>query len=192
MRPSSHVSDDRLVEVCLELNPTEQEQAHFAACERCQARRLRLVSMFGETRQAAEAEADAIFTPERLAAQQARILQRIEQDGRPARVIAFPATQAGEQRPLRNRPAARWIAAAAAAGLAVGLLAGHLAHDLPSFGRPARPTIVSTSAARPVAQPTLRAVNASMNEEEFLGEIENALARPTAASLQILNDLTPQ
>ena len=36
-------------------------------------------------------EADAAFPAERLARQRARILQRVDQDGRPARVIAFPA-----------------------------------------------------------------------------------------------------
>jgi len=39
--------------------------------------------------------------------QQARILQRIVQDGRPARVIAFPAAPAPEVRMFRARPAVR-------------------------------------------------------------------------------------
>jgi hypothetical protein len=192
MTRREHVSDDRLIELCVELPPTAAEDAHFQQCEECSARRGRLELLLRGVSEAATIEADAAFPPERLAAQHARILQRIEQDGRPARVIAFPATQPAEQRPLRNRPAARWIAAAAAAGLAVGLLAGHLAHDLPSFGRPARPTMVGTTAARPAAQPALRAVAASMNDEEFLGEIENALDRSAFSTLQVLNDLTPQ
>src|SRR5688500_4344009 len=88
-------------------------------------------------------EADAVFTSERLARQQAKILQRLEQDGRPARVIAFPG-HGQDPSATRARPATRWIAAAAAAGVVVGLLAGHLAHDIP--GRIAAPAV---AVARP-------------------------------------------
>jgi hypothetical protein len=195
MRPSSHVSDDRLVEVCLERSQTEHEAAHFAACERCRLRRTRLQSMFSEVSDAAHADTDEIFTPERLAAQQARILQRIEQDGRPARVISFPAAPATEARPLRTRPAARWIAGAAAAGLAIGLFAGHLVHDLPTMDRAVRPSLIGTTARSSgalITRPEGQVVNASFNDEEFLGEIENALAGPHLDALRPLNDLTPQ
>jgi anti-sigma factor RsiW len=194
MRPSSHVSDDRLVEVCLERAFTSPEAAHLSACEQCRTRHSRLEAMFREMSHAADAEADAIFTPERLASQQARILQRIEQDGRPARVIAFPAASAQEYRPLRTRPATRWIAGAAAAGLAIGLLAGHLVHDLPGLDRPTRPTLVSTNArsTSAPARPTAEVVNASFNDEEFLDEIETALDGPQLTVLRPLNDLTPQ
>jgi hypothetical protein len=195
MRPSTHVSDDRLVEVCLEQTPTEPEAAHLAACNRCRARRSRLEAMFLEIDHAADVEVDEIFTPERLASQQARILQRIEQDGRPARVIAFPAAPAPEPRPLRTRPAARWIAGAAAAGLTIGLLAGELVHDLPILGRPSRPALVSTSArgtSSPTSRPPAEIVNASFNDEEFLGEIETAIDGPHVPALRPLNDLTPR
>jgi len=187
----AHVSDDRLVEICFDGALTSAEDAHVAGCDECRARRSRLELLLREVNAAARIEADAAFPLERLAAQHARILQRIEQDGRPARVIAFPASQSPEMRPLRTRPAARWIAGAAAAGLAVGLLAGHLAHDLPQFGRPSRNTVISSSARQDV-QPALRAVNASLNDEEFLGEIENALDGPRLTVLRPLNDFTPQ
>jgi len=194
MRHHPHLSDDGLVEVCLDLRaPTTSEAAHLAECQRCRARRSRLELMFREVADAAVAEADAAFPADRLAAQQARILHRIEQDGRPARVLAFPASLAADARPLRTRPAARWIAAAAAAGLAIGLLAGHLAHDLPTIGRPARPPVVRSAAARPAPQPAVRAVtNAALSDEEFLGEIDRALDGPQLAVLRALNDLTPQ
>jgi hypothetical protein len=189
------VSDDRLVEVCLEDTATELETAHLAACDRCRTRRSRLDGMLREMRHAANAEADEIFTPERLASQQSRILQRIEQDGRPARVIAFPATPAPELRPLRARPAARWIAGAAAAGLAIGLVTGLLMHDFPTFGRPGRPALVSTSAdgtGVPASRATAQVVNASVSDEEFLVEVESALDGPHVSVLRALNDLTPR
>ena len=62
------------------------------------------------------AEADAAFSDERLAKQRARILQRLEQEGRPGRVITFPAAHT-QRPPLRARPGMRWVAGAAAAGL---------------------------------------------------------------------------
>jgi hypothetical protein len=192
MARSAHLSDERLVELCVDRLTTPAEDAHFARCDACTGRRSRLEDLFRDMFDGAVSEADAAFPQERLAAQQARILQRIEQHGRPARVLAFPASELPELRSLRARPAARWIAGAAAAGLAIGLLLGHLAHDLPTLGRPSRTAIVGSSASRPAGQPTLRTATASVNDEEFLGEIENALNGPTLVALRPLNDLTPQ
>ncbi len=189
MQRRSHLSDDRLVEVCLSGTPTTAEEAHFTRCGDCEARRSQLERLLREVDDHASAASDAAFPEDRLAAQRTRILHRIEQDGRPARVITFPAAQSGE-RPLRTRPAGRWIAAAAAAGLAVGLLAGHLAHDLEA--PPARSPVMRTAATRPRSQPTMRAVNASLNDEQLLGEIDAALDGPRLAILRPLNDLTPR
>ena len=133
-------------------------------------------------------EADAVFTPERLARQQAKILQRLGQDGRPARVIAFPG-HGQDPFALRTRPATRWIAVAAAAGLVVGLLAGHLAHDIP--GRVAAPAV---AVARPTDAPqaSLRAVATTFSEDEFLGQVELAADNVGGSSLRPLHDATPR
>lgn len=196
MRPLSHVSDDRLIEIFVERSPADHEMSHLSVCDSCRARRARLEAMLRDIETAADAEVDEIFTPERLASQQARILQRIDQDGRPARVIAFPAAPSQEARPLRTRPAGRWIAGAAAAGLALGLLAGQLMRDLPTFDGPSGPALVSTpgrsAADTPAPLQTAGIVNASFNDEEFLTEIESALDGPHVAVLQPLNDLTPR
>ena len=191
IKRGAHVSDERLVELCVDRTSTPGEDAHFVRCDACAGRRSRLELLLREMHDAATSEADAAFPEDRLATQRARILQRIEQNGRPARVIAFPAAEPSDLRPLRARPAARWIAGAAAAGLAMGLLLGHLSHDLPTFGRPSRTAIVGT-ASRPASQPALRVVNASANDEEFLGEIETAVHGPRLIALRPLNDLTPQ
>jgi len=192
MGRQAHLSDDRLVEVCFEASITPGEEAHIAACDECRTRRARLESMLSDVSDAAAAEADEIFTAEKLATQHARILQRIEQDGRPARVINFPAASAADMRPLRARPASRWIAAAAAAGLAIGLLAGHLAHDLPTFGRPTRTPVARSTTPAVAVQHSVRAVNAVHSDEEFLGELETALDGPQLAVLRPLNELTPR
>jgi hypothetical protein len=191
IRRGTHVSDERLIEVCVDRAATPGEESHFAQCDACASRRSRLEVLLHDMVDAAVSQADAAFPSERLAAQHARILQRIEHDGRPARVIAFPAAQPADARPLRNRPAARWIAGAAAAGLAIGLLAEHFTHDLRTFSRAARTTVART-VSRPSTGATLRAVNASVTDEEFLGEVENALHGPRLISLRPLNDLTPQ
>lgn len=192
MARTAHLSDDRLVEVCVDRLTTPAEDAHLAQCDTCTGRRSRLEHAFRDLFDVAIAEADAAFPTERLATQRARVLQRIELHGRPARVLAFPVSELPELRSLRARPAARWIAGAAAAGLAMGLLLGHLAHDLPTFGR-TPPSVVSSSTASPPAkQATLRAVNTTANDEEFLGEIENAVSGPRLIALRPLNDLTPQ
>ena len=192
MRAHTHLSDDRLVEVCFDDVVTAVEEAHFAACEACRQRRARLERMLRDVSDAGAAETDDVFTPEKLVAQHARILHRIEQDGRPARVISFPAASATELRPLPARPAGRWIAGAAAAGLAIGVLTGYLSHDLSTFGRPARSPMARAANALAPTQHTVRAVNASRNDEEFLGELESALDGPQLAVLRPLNDLTPR
>lgn len=194
MRRSSHLSDDRLVEVCFDSALSDHEVAHLDACDGCAVRRSRLELLLREVGDAAVSEADAAFPDDRLAAQHARILQRVEHDGRPARVIAFPAAAAAaEIRPLRARPAGRWVAGAAAAGLAIGLLAGHLAHDLPTNGRPARVTDTQVPMAQTVgATPAMRTTTVALSDEEILGQIETALDGPTLAVLRPLNDLTPR
>jgi anti-sigma factor RsiW len=190
MRRSAHLSDDRLVEVWIDQAGTPSEDAHLASCDECRTRHARLDRLFSEVSGVAQSEADAAFPEERLAAQRARILHRVEQDGRPARVIAFPSTPVPGLRPLRTRPAARWIAAAAAAGLAIGLLAGQLV-DLPANGPASRTAAIRPAAPGPSSSP-IRAASVVLNEEEFLGEIEMAIQGPHLAVLQPLHDLTPQ
>jgi hypothetical protein len=132
------------------------------------------------------AEADVLFTDERLLRQRTQILQRIEAETRPGQLIAFPNAQLSRAT-LRGRPGMRWIAGAAAAGLLIGVLAGHLAHDLP--GRVLDPQ--SRVAVPEVSLPTLHAVSTTMSEEEFLGQLEIAIETTGGSALRPLDDLTP-
>ena len=181
-----HLSDDRLIDVCLDATPMAAEQQHLDECPACAQRGARLAQMLTEVTLVTTAEADAAFSDERLAKQHARILQRIEQECRPGRLITFPA--AHPQRPaLRARPGRRWIAGAAAAGLLIGLFAGHLAHVVPGQWRAPQ--------APPALQPenaTLQAVSTTMSEEELLGLLEVAIEGTGGASLRPLDDLTPR
>ena len=87
--------------------------------------------------------------PERLAAQQAQIFRRLEALERPARVIAFPRFTPPGRRLQPARPQ-RWIAAAAAAGLIIGVGVGPVAR-LPARRRAGR--LPSTQARRASAPP---------------------------------------
>ena len=180
-----HLSDDRLIDVCLYQATTAVEQQHLAGCGVCETRRANLARILTEVSDVAVAEADAVFTAERLGRQRARILQRVEQESRHGQLINFPAGRGSSPTLLRARPAARWIAGAAAAGLFIGLLAGHLTHDF-TTGRvmPTRAVVSSPTA-------TFQAVSTTMSEEEFLGRLEIAIEGTGGSALRPLDDLTP-
>ncbi|MSO83987.1 MAG: hypothetical protein EXQ53_11960 [Acidobacteria bacterium] len=181
-----HLSDNRLIEVCLDLAPAAPERQHLESCDVCAGRRANLARLLTEVSDVASAEADVAFSAARLGSQHARILQCIEQDGRPGRVISFPAGQGPDPTPLRARPGMRWIAGAAAAGLVIGLFTGRLANILPAGGAlPASQVAVAPAAA------TLQAVSTTMSEEEFLGLIEVAMEGVSGSTLRPLDDLTP-
>ena len=132
------------------------------------------------------AEADVVFTDERLARQRTHILRRVEEETRPGQVIAFPNAQPARPA-LRARPGRRWVAGAAAAGLLLGVVAGHLAHDLSGGVGP----VPAQALADGVSQPTLQAVSTTMSEEEFLGQMEIAIETTGGSALRPLDDLTP-
>jgi hypothetical protein len=193
---ADHLTDDRLIELSMLEAPSATEQQHLSACARCDARRVRLQRLLENVSDAATAAADAAFPPERLARQHSRILARLLHEGRPARVIAFPA---GHTQPepvaARTRPRSRWIAAAAVAGLVVGVIAGRFGHDY-TFNRPARVIVAHTAEQPELRAPgstaTIREVTASISEDEFLNQLEIAIDSPAAAALQPIDDLTPR
>jgi hypothetical protein len=181
-----HLSDDRLIEICVSGPGITAEDAHLVECVTCERRRVSIVQILGELDVAATLEIDVAFPPDRLQRQQARILQRIEQDGRPGRLIAFPASQ--PTMTLRARPHVRWAAAAAAAAFVIGLVAGHLAHKLPlRDDRAATGVVANESDSAP-----LRAVPTTFSEDEFLVQIELAAGRNGPAALRPLDDMTPR
>ena len=181
-----HLSDDRLIDVCLDRVPATFERQHLENCDLCGERRAELTRLLVEISDVARAEADAVFAPARLGRQHGRILQRIEHEATHGRVISFPAGHGHGPSPLRARPGMRWIAGAAAAGLVIGLLAGHLAHDLPTVG--VSPT---SQAGGPLEAATLQVVSTTLSEEEFLGRLEMAIDGAGGSALRPLHELTP-
>ncbi len=190
-----HLQEERLFDSYLAersgapLDPPVAE--HLADCEECGARYAELSAFMDTLRRDGEAEADAVFTPERLRAQQQQIARRIEHVGRPARVISFPTRIV--RRTIgapTGRTALRWIAAAAAAGLFVGVAVGasyqwrgrgaqsFLARDV-SAGR-LSPVATRGSSPAEIAADTA-----------FLSDLELALERPHTNELQAFDALTP-
>ena len=185
-----HLSDDRLIDLCVSrATPEGDEGAHLAMCATCAARRLSIVGILDELDAAAASNADAAFPPDRLERQQARILQRVDKDGRPGRLISFPAGEPPAT-PLRSRPRVRWAAAAAAAAFIFGLVTGHFAHLLSVRTAPPRAAgIVSNNDTNP-APP--RAVPTTFSEDEFLGQVELAATQNGPVALRPLDAMTPR
>ena len=142
---------------------------------------------------ALNAEADAAFPNDRLQRQYARILQRVDQEGRPGRVIAFPAGQSPAPASLlQTSPTTRWVAAAAAVAFIAGVAAGQ---HLPAQFRFERVSPTQVTASRPAPEATGTTLRASTplvpSDDEFLGEIDIALqSRP--AVLRHMDALTPR
>jgi hypothetical protein len=137
------------------------------------------------------AAADEAFPDERLERQRARILQRVDQSGRPGRVIAFPASQGQPGRSiLHPTSTTRWVAAAAAVAFIAGVVAGQ---RLPTEFHMRPPLQVAIS--RPAPQATGTSLRASAplvpSDDEFLGEVELA-AESRPAVLRHIDALTPR
>jgi hypothetical protein len=182
-----HLSDDRLVEIMLDLDSASADCAHLRACGACEARRVSLAEMLAEVTVATALKADEAFPDERLDRQRARILQRIEFDGRPARVIVFPNGQAPDAGRTSMRRARRWatFGGALAASFLIGLAAEHLAHYVQGT-RQARPAVVVQPSE--TGAPGLP----SMSDDELLGKVELAAAQMGPVALIPLDALTPR
>ncbi len=185
----AHLSDDRLIEICLADPLGPIDEPHLRNCERCERRRLVLASTLGDVSERVMSEVEAAFPAERLARQHARIMQQVDHLGRPARVIAFPVGRTQEPARPSVRRTRRWIAATGAVAVAflVGIFTEHLAHQLPA-GRASQPRI-ALHATTPVTRTV--AASMSMSDEEF-GQIEAAVGSTGPAALRPLDALTPR
>jgi anti-sigma factor RsiW len=195
---SAHLHDDCLVEYYFAdrrgepLDPPSVE--HLTDCEACHARYADLITFLDDVRTDADAETDAVFTPERLRQQQEQILKRLEHASRSARVISFPGQISGHPITGGLRVAPRWLAAAAAAGLFVGVaVGGTFLHPGPQrpmrVGSPTATARLAPSPAVLVSAPTN--VTESIDDDAFLMQLEFALERPHTQELQPFDALTP-
>ena len=189
-----HVHDDVLLDAYLAerhgdvMDPPVAD--HLADCTDCGTRYAELTALMDDLRRDGETEADAIFTPDRLRAQQQQIARRIEHVGRPPRVISFPSRIV--RRTIgrsTSRTPPRWIAAAAAAGLFVGVAVGA------SYEWSGRNVPAATFARDAAVRTSPDAVRGSsvddVNDTAFLLDLELALERPHTLELQAFDELTP-
>jgi hypothetical protein len=167
-----------------------RHSGHLAGCGDCCARLTELTQFMDGLRAEAEAETDAVFTPEQLRHQQQQILRRIEHLGHPARVISFPGRLVRRHLTATAiRIAPRWAVAAAAVGLFVGVGVGSL---LDSQAR-----IVPMSAVPPPVRLAAPIVAATVtapepDDDAFLSQLEAALGGPNYRELLPFDALTPR
>jgi hypothetical protein len=116
-----------------------------------------------------------------------QIARRLEQVGRQARVISFPGQLVRRTMTASSSHSApRWVAAAAAAGLFVGVAVGA------SYRFGARPRGVEQTLARqtPIAARSVNPTQVSA-DDAFLSDLEVALERPHTRELLAFDALTP-
>jgi hypothetical protein len=171
-------------------------QAHLERCDQCAARLEELRTIMSTERDDAMAAADAAFPESRLRAQRTSILARLEQARAGSRVLDFPSLPAARSwMTRRDRPAMRWLAGAAAAGLLVGLGAGQAVftgHQLrfhstasstaPGNWAPAR--WINTGTAE---TPHIERLSGA-SEEAFLSDMELVLNKRRNAALRALDE----
>lgn len=194
-----HLQEERLFDSYLAerggaaIDPRVAE--HLADCAACGTRYAELTAFMDALRRDGDAEADAIFTPERLRLQQQQIGRRIALLWRPARVLSFPGRIVRRTIDVSgSRTAPRWVAAAAAAGLFIGAAVGATfqwrtqLQSRESFladtarARAQRMTPVATRGSGPADIAA---------DDAFLSDLEIALERPHTRELQAFDALTP-
>lgn len=193
---SRHLDDDDLAEIWSRAatDGRPASHPHLTTCAPCRVRYSAFTGWLDELRSEAHAEADDVFPPERLSAQQAAIFRRLEALERPARVIAFPRQThpvSGSQPFTR-----RWVATAAAAGLVIGLAAGQildLRHALENPAQPVRSASQLSEAQQSALarQPGVQPVSLSVDETLFYDDESDATARG-ARYMPALDQLIPR
>jgi hypothetical protein len=195
-RAQRHLTDDAFADLWSAAAASGEPVAdpHLAACAQCRTRYSAFTGWLDRIHDDAVGEADEAFPAERLAAQQAQVMRRLEALERPARVIAFPRFA----RPVTSTQghAQRWVAAAAAAGLIIGLAAGQLV-DVRRMFTPAR--IVATqqnarlTTTQPVGAPSVVPASlSSVSDETLFFGGDPARTTDRLPMLQAMDDITPR
>jgi hypothetical protein len=191
------LSDDRFADIWSTAVASGQPATdpHLADCAQCRSRYAAFTGWLDRIQVDALGEAEEAFPPERLAVQQAQVMRRLEALERPARVIVFP--RFGRPTTSTQGHAQRWVAAAAAAGLVIGLAAGQF-FDVRQAFAPTRPQAPTQNARLATSQPAgvPSVVPASVSASEF-DETLFFGADPTRISerlstLRSMDDITPR
>jgi hypothetical protein len=179
---TAHLSDDQLMESYV----LAGDNRHLAVCRPCKARFDELVRTLQQINEAAVDEADNAFSAERLHDQRERIMRRIERHDHPAEVVAFPHAGVPAQSSVNRLlgPARRWVAGAAAAGLAAGVFLGFV------MDRQVRMVESAAQQSKPAVSVGLQAAAA---DDQFFIDIDEALIgsrvremRPDLSAIDIM------
>ena len=172
-----HLSERSIIDAVM----TGDRPAHLDRCDICAGRAVELGRWLDDVKLVGAETADAAFTPDQLAAQQAQILRRLEQLDEPARVISFPrfGRRLDDAGAGGRRVAASWVAVAAAAGLVVGVVGGQYTAWL------AAPATESATLAETSLPGSDRPIDASYLQQDF----DDSLRVP---ALDLLDEITPR
>ena len=171
---TAHLNDDQLMETYV----LAGDNRHLTNCRQCKSRFDELVRSMQQIHDATIVEADAAFSAERLHDQRDRIMRRLERHDHPAEVVAFPHQHAASH-PSVNRilgPARRWVASAAAAGLAAGVFLG-FAMDRSGRFRTMEQAVQHTNTVSPIAMQVTA-------DDQFFIEIDEALVGSRAREMR--------
>ncbi len=169
------------------------KDAHIRSCSQCRARYDAFAIWLEDARAEAVNDADAVFSAERLATQQAQILRRLEALERPGRVLAFPRVPHATAT-VRRGPQ-RWIAAAAAASFIVGPC--HRRAPGPPAQHQPRPVCRAPGqpgalAGRPDRARCAPASRGQLGRRVSLRYDDSDATSPSVEALQALDALTPR
>lgn len=173
-----HLSEDALVDVWT----TGIRPAHLDSCDECGHRALEMSRWLEDVQAIGRADADAVFSEDRLATQRDSVMNRLAQLDRPSKVISFPAaTPAARDTQVGRRGSAGWLLASAAAGLMIGVVTMELSHMIPFGGSQTPPPIVAT--APPAA---------GDESIDHAGLLDGVFDRPSLGSMTALDEMTPR
>jgi hypothetical protein len=188
---NQHLDDAMLAEVWTNAvaDGTAPSHPHLESCAECRLRFTSFTAWLDQVRDDATDAAALAFPPEKLAAQQAQILRRLEASGQPTRVIAFPKNPVGA---VRSSPVRRWVAAAAAAGLVAGIGLGQLMDlrhlsDRPSTFPADRRQVETAASTSAGVIPAL----ATFTDDAAIEELET-MAIPRYEALRPYDSFTPR
>jgi hypothetical protein len=184
-----HLTDTEILALHFDTRPDGNVHEHVSSCATCQARGLAAAELLDEITRATASETDGLFGDDLLARQQARIMGRLAQECRSARIISFPAAPPAAVRPVRG--GTRWVAAAVAAGVILGIVGEHVTERIARSGRPARAFAVPAVQVVGETGVAVRAVSVS-SDDDFYGQVELAFGSAAPAALRPLDLLTPR
>jgi hypothetical protein len=164
---------------------------HLETCLECARRYEKIVRSLADVRDEARAEADEVFSTERLETQRSQILDRLAHAFNPARVLPFPARSTSYFTRATTRQVHRWVAVAAAAGMLVGIGLGRMS-DLvtsrPVETRLTRPAVTTPRQTQP--GPLVQPARQQMSDGDLLSQAD----RPPrfGDDFEVLDAITPK